>query len=220
MTLTGFADFSAQVAEVHEEGEASRSLRDARTFCRDLPQEGGESTSGNGYVESDIELKISYEPEESKTIPVLISSQGLVENSWRMKVLGSEHRPDGIAFWRYVSAPSALRMITVKVWRGDGGLVRSVSLPVTGSVTTEARFKSLPDGYYRAALLDEGHPVAIGHFDVPLRKGRPIYPLWTQLVNGQCDLLRGGTNVFRFKRKGFESPQGWAAQLRAADAGS
>lgn len=216
-TLTGLADFYA--ADNAKPRSAARNA--AEEFCDELPSEPtGVGTPQVRRAPSPVALEIHYNPGGVTTVPVQIIAAGAVENTWRMEVLASKGSAVGVAFWRYDSAPSALRLLTLKVWRGDGGLMRSVSLPVTGSVTTEAKIKPLPNGYYRAALMDEGRPVAVGHFDVPLERDLPIYPQWQQLVNGQCQLLRRGKNVFRYPRKGFEGPNGWAAELRAAGLGS
>jgi hypothetical protein len=216
-TLTGLADFFA----ADHAKSRSAELGAAEEFCDELPSEP--TRVGAPQVRrarSNVALEIDYAPGGVTIVPVQITATGAVENTWRMEVLASEGTADGVAFWRYDSAPSALRLLTLKVWRGDGGLMRTVSLPVTGSVTSEALFKPLPEGYYRAALIDEGQPVAVGHFDVPLESDQPIYPQWQQLVNGQCHLLRQGKNVFSYSRKGFEGPNGWAAELRAAGLGS
>jgi hypothetical protein len=231
VTLTGLASFPARpggpvtgsiVAESgpHVSRSRAAALGAAFRFCRELPPEPtGTAPIPTRPRRSDVKLEITYSPGGTKTVPVQISP-GLIENTWRMKVMAANGSAAGIAFWRYDSAPSALRLLTVKVWRGDGGLMRSVSLPVAGSVTSEARFAPLPKGYYRAALLDEGTPVSIGHFKVPLRRDLPIAPQWQQIVNGQCELLREGKSVFIYPRKGFEGQVGWGAELRAAGLGS
>ncbi len=216
-TLTGLADFYA--AEHARLG--SPKLAAANEFCDELPSEPTRAgTPQIRQARSRVALEIHTAPGGVTTVPVHITGTGAAENTWRMEVLASDRTANGVAFWRFDSAPSALRLLTLKVWSGEGGLMRSVTLPVTGSVTTEAKFRPLPEGYYRAALIDEGHPVAIGHFDVPLKRDLPIYPQWQQLVNGQCQLLRKGKNVFSYSRRGFEGPKGWAAELHEADLGS
>lgn len=220
VTLTGLADFSEAAADARGDRRSAK-LDAAEAFCRQLPPEPtGIAAPQVRRGSSDVELEVDYDPGGAETVPVQISSSGAIDNTWRMEVLGPEASPDGIAFWRYNSAPSALRVLTLKVWHGDGGLMRSVSLPVSGAATTEAHFEPLPDGYYRAALLEEGHPLAVGDFDVPLKQGRPLYPLWAQVVNGQCELLEKAKSVYIYSRNRFEGPGGWRAQLRAAGKGS
>jgi hypothetical protein len=215
-TLTGLADFYA----ADHASPGSPKLAAANEFCDELPSEPTRAgTPQIRQAPSQVALEVHLAPGGVTTVPVHITGTGAAENTWRMEVLASDQTADGVAFWRYDSAPSALRLLTLKVWRGEGGLMRSVTLPVTGSVTTEAKFRPLPNGYYRAALIDEGHPVAIGHFDVPLERDLPIYPQWQQLVNGQCQLLRKGKDVFSYSRQRFEGPKGWAAELREADLG-
>jgi hypothetical protein len=204
-SITGLADFSRPEREAAAH-HASERLMLARRFCRNLPVERPAHLGrGEPRRMPAIELDIRFTPGGSETVPVPVTEVVGGDNPWRMEVSGPTVHPTGVSFSRYTSAPTALRLVSVKVWEGEGGLVRSASLPVSGAVTTGVRFRSLPSGYYRAGLFDGHEVLAVGHFNVPLNeKNELIYPLGAQRANGQCNLLENKRNVFTYKRPDFE----------------
>jgi hypothetical protein len=206
-TLVGLANFST-VDRQASAREHTDNLSAARAFCDELPPDPSRRLAPrfeNETVGSSVELEVDVEPGGSFSVPVTINRAIGADNPWRMEVTGPRARPTGLAFWRFTSAPSASRLLTAEIWRGDGTPVSTASLPVSGSATSEVSFQGLRSGYYRAALLQQGNVLAVGHFDVPLGEAREsIYPLGAQRANGQCELIEGKKNVFTYRRRGYE----------------
>ncbi len=194
-TLTAFADFS-RAAEQAQLKERTPLLKRALEFCHELPKEGERPHP------SDVQLEVNSEPGGKHTSPVAISMPIRGANIWRMDVTGPAKHPTGLAFWRRVAAPSALRLLTAKVWTWDGHLERAASLPVTGAAYSEVRFRGLrPEEGYRAALFDGHEPLAVGKFHVPLdNEDEVIYPSPAQTVNGECLRVEGKHDVYDYPR--------------------
>lgn len=193
MTLTAFADFS-RAAEQALQKERTPRLKRALEFCHRLPREGERPPPTDGQLEVDAE------PGGTLKVPVTVSLPIRGANIWRMDVTGPVDHPNGLVFWRRVAAPSALRLLTAKVWTWDGHPERSASLPVTGAAYSEVRFPGLQAGEsYRAALLDGHEPLAVGKFHVPLdEEDEVIYPSPAQTVNGECLRVEGKHDVYDY----------------------
>ncbi len=200
-TLTAFADFSLADSQAHR-GERSPLLARAREFCRELPTE-----TPSQRQPSTVELEIDFDPGETLTVPVRISDPIGGANEWRMDVTGPPPRPNGIVFWRRIASPTALRLLTVKVWTWDGHLERSVSLPTVGAAYSEVRFPGLGPDSYRAALFQDREPLAVGLFHVPLEETNEIiYPSNAQLANGECLRIKGRHNIYNYARTPYDRP--------------
>jgi hypothetical protein len=201
VTLTGLANFHEGVPASF--GGWTKRQREALEFCGLV---NGTSTGSSAIVS----LEIKIDPGEIQTIPVHVTGPIGGGNTWNMDVDGPRSGPTGIRFWRYTSAPSALRLLTVKVWRQHGKLTRSGTLPVVGAGSAEVTFRRLHHGSYRTALMNNhGEVLASGRFRVPLfSRNESVYPSDAQLENGQCLQLKGGRDVFSQPRSQYEHPKG------------
>jgi hypothetical protein len=199
-TLTAFADFSQAASQAYR-GLKTPLLARAREFCRELSKEGSGHGEGAPWrpKSSAIELEIRSDPGGTHTVPVLLSMPIRGANVWRMDVTGPLPHPDGVRFQRRIAAPSALKLLTVKVWSWDGHLERAVSLPVVGAAYADVRFHRLAAGSYRAALLEGRRPLAVGLFDVPLEESNEvIYPSNAQTANGECLRIMGRHDIYNY----------------------
>jgi hypothetical protein len=203
-TLTGFADFSDAAAQAQRH-EVTPLLKRARRFCRELKRVGPAS----GETSSSMELEIQFEPGGTTKVPVLISNPKGGVNNWHLEVTGPADHPSEIVFWRRIAAPTALRLVTLKIWTWDGHLKRTARLPVSGAAYAQMGFAPLPRDSYRAALFQNGEPLAVGLFHVPLDEPHEtIYPSAAQRVNGECMRIRGKRNVYNYARTPFAHPAG------------
>lgn len=199
-TLIGLADFSTAVAQAHS-GKHTPLLARAQEFCHELPKGTSRRT------ESKLELEIKIDPGDPQIVPVRLTKVVGGANAWRMDVTGAKAHPNGMVFWRRISAPAALRLITLKIWTWDGHLKRTASLPMAGAAYGEVRFTPLHTDSYRAALFRDGEPLAVGLFHVPLtRSNQVIYPRHAQRVNGQCLRIEGKENIYDYARTPYQHP--------------
>lgn len=199
-TVTVFADFSRAASQAYHGKLNTPLLNRAHKFCRELRET---STGGRGAPwrpkASAAELEIRSDPGGNLTIPVLLSVPFRGANMWQMKVTGPVRHPNGVRFQRDIAAPSALKLLTVKVWSWDGRLERSVSLPAVGAAYADVRFHRLANDSYRAALLEGQKPLAVGLFRVPLKTANQvIYPSDAQIVNGECMRVRGKQDIYNY----------------------
>lgn len=199
-TLIGLADFSVPAAQAHS-GKHTPLLARAEEFCREIQK------SPSRRNELKLELEIKIDPGDPQTVPIRLTKVVGGANAWRMDVTGAKAHPNGMVFWRRISAPAALRLITLKIWTWDGHLERTASLPMAGAAYGEVRFTPLRADGYRAALLRDGEPLAVGLFRVPLTSSNQvIYPRHAQRVNGQCLRIEGKENVFNYARTPYQHP--------------
>jgi hypothetical protein len=201
-TVTVFADFSRAASLAYRKMKSPLLAR-AREFCREL---GETSVGGQGAPwrpkPSAIELEIRSDPGGTRVVPVLLSMPFRGANLWQMDMTGPIRHPNGVRFQRRIAAPSALELLTVKVWSWDGRLERDVSLPTVGAAYADIRFNRLAKGSYRAALLEGRRPLAVGLFDVPLiEKNEVVYPRDAQTVNGECLRIKGKRDIYDYSRK-------------------
>jgi hypothetical protein len=208
-TLVGLADFSAAYAQVRN-GKHTPLVARAKEFCRELPRAvpmDREPSEPSRRNKSKLELELNIDPGDTQIVPVHLAKVVGGANAWRMDVTGAKDHPNGIVFWRRIAAPAALRFITLKIWTWDGHLKRSSALPITGGAYSEVRFAPLPSDSYRAALFQQGEPLAVGLFHVPLsRSDQVIYPRGAQRVNGECLRLQGKQNIYDYVRSPYQHP--------------
>lgn len=201
-TLTAFADFSRAASQAYRKAKSPLLAR-AREFCQELREIAmGDKGAPWRPTSSAVKLEIRSDPGGTRTVPVLLSMPFRGANIWRMDVTGPVSHPDGVRFQRRIAAPSALKLLSVKVWSWDGRLERTVSLPVVGAAYADVRFHGLAAGSYRAALLEGRKPLAVGLFDVPLEKvNEVIYPSNAQVVNGECLRIEGKHDIYDYGRR-------------------
>jgi hypothetical protein len=206
-TLIGLADFSTAAAQAHQ-GKDTPLVARAREFCRELPRTARAKRrlpEPSGRTRSKLELELDVDPGGAQTVPVHLAKVVGGANAWRMDVTGAKMHPNGIVFWRRIAAPTALRFITLKIWTWDGHLRRSASLPVAGGAYSEVRFPPLPSDSYRAALFQNGEPLAVGLFHVPLsRSNQVIFPSHAQRADGQCLRIKGKRNIYDYARTPYQ----------------
>jgi hypothetical protein len=208
-TLTAFADFSRAASQAYRKAKSPLLAR-AREFCRELKEiEVGGQGAPWRPKSSAVKLEIRTDPGGTRTIPVLLAMPFRGANIWRMDVTGPVSHPDGVRFQRRIAAPSALKLLTVKVWSWDGRLERTASLPVVGAAYADVRFHGLAAGSYRAALIEGSKPLAVGLFDVPLQEANElIYPSNAQVVNGECLRIEGKHDIYDYGQGPREHPGG------------
>jgi hypothetical protein len=114
-------------------------------------------------------LHVSSEPGGDTRLPVEITGPGDGGGAWVTTVLGDRDAPKGLEIRRKLAASTSIRLITVRVWRNPGDLVRKTARPLFGAEFSRFPFKQLPRGAYRVAIFDGRQLVAGGAFRVPLR---------------------------------------------------
>jgi hypothetical protein len=207
-TVTAFADFSQAASQAYRKLKTPLLAR-AGQFCRELWESTGKKGNPWRPQSSAIQLEIRSDPGGAHTVPVVLSEPLRGANVWLMKVTGPIRHPDGVRFQRRIAAPSALKLLTVKVWKWDGRLERAVSLPAVGAAYADVRFRRLTHGSYRAALLEGRKPLAVGLFDVPLEEtNEVVYPGDAQTVNGECLRIKGTRDVYDYGQKPQEDRSG------------
>lgn len=170
--------------EVFFARRSSPALRGAKTFCRAL------YLAPDAQMH-DIALRINFDPGGTTDVPIKMIGPLDGGNQWFFRVL-NRSSPRAFEVRRKFAATSAYRLMTVRVWRNSGGLIRQVSLPLFGGSAAFPSFAPLPDGRYRAALFEGSRIVAGGRFDVPLqgRFSGLISPTRATESNTQCELFR------------------------------
>ncbi len=140
-------------------------VRGGRILCRAATFAGPSRIT----EQHEILLRVSTTPGGETNIPLTVTGPGDGGNAWFTSLHGPAAAPNGLQVRRKLAENTARRVITVRIWRNRGGLVRRVRRPSFGPSPVNLPFRRLRRGHYRALVFDGSHIVAGGRFTVPLR---------------------------------------------------